>query len=186
MRRRITAFLILLAMIVTLVPGSVFAYTPESGETVWIDATLPGSDVHYYIYQKPEIIDGQPTNTYRIVLEPEENGSNFNIPDYNNVTETPWGLLYQQIQYVVIEEGITGIGNNAFSNMVLLSDATIASTVTSIGESAFANDTRLSKEVLDLTNVTNLGESAFYNCDSIQSVILSDNLERIPNNLFNN
>ncbi len=84
---------------------------------------------------------------------PENNGENINwnydettnvltisgmgaMPDYDSLNPQPWGDTCAKT--VVIEEGITRIGANAFSNCRDIVNVTIPNTVTEIGESAFA------------------------------------------------
>ena len=55
----------------------------------------------------------------------------------------PWGLFTNEIQAVVLPNGITHIGNDAFSDCTGLSEITIPYTVTSIGDYAFAGCRKL-------------------------------------------
>ena len=55
----------------------------------------------------------------------------------------PWGLFTNEIQTVVLPNGITHIGNDAFSDCTGLNEITIPYTVTSIGDYAFAGCTKL-------------------------------------------
>ena len=49
----------------------------------------------------------------------------------------PWYWFRGDIENIVIEEGVTTIGNYAFYNCSAVSSITISSSVTSIGEKAF-------------------------------------------------
>ena len=55
----------------------------------------------------------------------------------------PWGLFTNEIQTVVLPNGITHIGNDAFSDCTGLNEITIPYTVTSIGDYAFAGCKKL-------------------------------------------
>lgn len=57
--------------------------------------------------------------------------------------ERPWGLFTNEIQTVVLPNGITHIGNDAFSDCTGLNEITIPYTVTSIGDYAFAGCRKL-------------------------------------------
>ena len=57
--------------------------------------------------------------------------SNSNLP--------PWNDVKKNIKTVVIENGVTSIGNEAFNNCTNLTSITIPSSVTNIGEEAFCN-----------------------------------------------
>ena len=52
-------------------------------------------------------------------------------------TDAPWDTYRYHIKSVVIENGVTSIGDRAFYGCVNLSNVTIPSSVTSIGEYAF-------------------------------------------------
>ena len=55
----------------------------------------------------------------------------------------PWGLFTNEIQTVVLPNGIIHIGNDAFSDCTGLNEITIPYTVTSIGDYAFAGCRKL-------------------------------------------
>ncbi len=64
------------------------------------------------------------------------------MDDYNE-TERPWAIPAVGIRTIDISEGVTKIGNEAFSTMTFLEKVTIPSTVTHIGENAFYFNLRL-------------------------------------------
>ena len=57
--------------------------------------------------------------------------------------ERPWGLFVAEIQDVVLPNGITHIGDDAFSDCVGLTKISIPASVTSIGKEAFAGCKKL-------------------------------------------
>ena len=59
-----------------------------------------------------------------------------NMPDYSS-TSQPWYKYKESIKQVKIGDGITGIGNYAFSGCTNLTSVTIPGNVTSIGKRAF-------------------------------------------------
>ena len=73
--------------------------------------------------------------------------------------------------HVVIEEGITGIGEDAFAGFEELVSVDIADSVTVIGEHAFSGCKNLVIEKLDTANRT-IGTSAFYKA-AIGEVVVS-------------
>ena len=83
---------------------------------------------------------------------------------------------------VSIPEGVTMIGNSAFSYSGL-SLIALPSSMTSIGNSAFYNcDNLVSITVPDA--VTTIGSSTFYDCDNLTTIILDDGLTSIGNSAF--
>ena len=81
-----------------------------------------------------------------------------NMPDYGGCG--PWGNTFSKI---VIKEGITSIGVNAFRNCEKLRDITIPNSVTSIGDYAFCNCPGLTSITIP-NSVTTIGSRAFYCC----------------------
>ena len=60
-----------------------------------------------------------------------------NMPNYG-INQTPWYNDRNKIKEVVIEDGVTSIGDRAFDCCTSLTSVEIPNSVTSIGESAFA------------------------------------------------
>lgn len=65
-----------------------------------------------------------------------------NMYDYNDY-DMPWLLFRDTTDVVILERGITGIGNNAFNGFVKLGKIEFPSTLTSIGANAFAGCRKL-------------------------------------------
>ena len=85
------------------------------------------------------------------------------MKDYSSASDSnlPWKIYQAMIKSVVIEAGVTKIGNYAFANCSKLASVTIASSVTSIGVRAFANCANL-KFVTIPSTVATLGQNMFY------------------------
>ena len=103
-----------------------------------------------------------------------------------NKTSAPWGT---SITTVTISNGVTGIGNFAFSGCSKLSSVTIPDSVTRIGSSAFEDCTRLAKINYNAKSVANLTSSSevFNNAGTGGNgieVIFGDSVEKIPAYLF--
>ena len=92
--------------------------------------------------------------------------------DYNGSSSLPtWDDKKTDITSVVINEGVTSIGNYAFYKYTGLISVTIPAGMTSIGEGAF----RECKELTDITipaSVENIGEDAFYTCSKLTTVTM--------------
>ncbi len=96
------------------------------------------------------------------------------------ITTAPWG---NQAKTVVIEDGVTGIGNAAFYGCSGLTSVTMGSKVTSIGESAFCGCTGLTGIVLP-GSVTSIGEYAFSNCESLTAIEIPEGVTTLGNSAF--
>ena len=78
---------------------------------------------------------------------------------------------------VILREGVTTIGDDAFDNCKNLAEVTIPSTVTRIGDSAFAS-TAISKLALP-DGLLEIGTSAFAGCMQLKEVVIPATVERI-------
>ena len=76
---------------------------------------------------------------------------------------------------VDIPDSVTSIGNSAFLKCSGLTSVTIPGSVTSIGSYAFEDCSYLTKITFEGT-VPNLAYGPFYNCRAVQTVYLSDDL----------
>ena len=65
------------------------------------------------------------------------------MDDYKDTESMPWASLRSQIEIIVLPEGLTHIGQNAFAYCDVLHSIIIPAGVTSIGQSAFTHTTSL-------------------------------------------
>jgi hypothetical protein len=92
------------------------------------------------------------------------------MPDYSNRdNHVPWYCYRPYIQRLVIESGVTGIGNYAFAQCDALVSVTVPNSVTGIGFSAFDHCYSLVSAVIG-SRVTSIGEWAFSGCYALMSV----------------
>ena len=75
----------------------------------------------------------------------------------------PWRSISGNIQSVIFENGVTTIGNYAFSGCTGLTSVTIPNSVTSIGQFAFSGCSGLTSVTIG-NSVTSIGQSAFDIC----------------------
>ena len=92
------------------------------------------------------------------------------IPDYN---PAPWVIHKNLFSTVVIDEGITGIGNAAFNNCNGVTSVSIPATVTTIGNAAFAFCTNLTSVNIS-SSVNFIGEEAFVGCEALSSILVDE------------
>ena len=95
----------------------------------------------------------------------------------------PWDDYKGSITEVVIESGITTIGNSAFYECRNLKNVTIPSSVTSIKPFAFGSCSNLTSITIPLS-VENIGASAFYNCKGLEQVIILSALTDLEPGIF--
>ena len=94
----------------------------------------------------------------------------------------------EEIQDLVIPNGVKTITNHAFYYFRGLTSVKIPSSVTSIGTECFAYCSRLKTvEIGDNTSqkaATVVGMRAFYKCNNVESVVLGNNIVEIGRNAF--
>ncbi len=127
--------------------------------------------------------------------------------DYSSVNRSPF-YYNETITSVIIEDGVTNIGNDMFDNCSELRSITIAKSVTSIGDKAFTScvgltDITLPKEMriigehaFDLCTalksiripegVTTIGRYAFDNCEGLETVIIPRTVTSLEAGAFYN
>jgi len=124
----------------------------------------------------------------------------------NWLLSNPWKDYNKEITGVVIEEGVTSIGDYAFYMCETLDKITIPGTVTKIGNHAFSwcyelSDIRLPNSLAEIGNsafelcsgiatltipdgVTIIGDYAFSQCGGLTSLVLHEGLTSIGTNAF--
>lgn len=95
----------------------------------------------------------------------------------------PWDGRPGAITTVIIEEGITSIGNYAFADMEHLVSITIPDSVQSIGGSAFQNCVSL-QEVRLPKDLVSIPAGTFAGCVSLRSIVIPDNVDHIWHEAF--
>lgn len=99
--------------------------------------------------------------------------------------KSPWLPMKDQIRKVVIESGVTSIGEYAFSNCNNLTDITIPDSVTTIGILSFEGCESLT-EITIGNGVTTIGEDAFFECSNLTEVTIGDSVASIGRGAFFN
>ncbi|KAA6303657.1 MAG: hypothetical protein EZS26_000208 [Candidatus Ordinivivax streblomastigis] len=105
------------------------------------------------------------------------------MADYTYNNTAPWYSSRAAIQTVVINEGVTSIGNYAFYYCTGLTSVTIPSSVTSIGVGAFYFCTGLTSVTIP-GSVTSIGNDAFSSCTGLTSLTIPSSVTSIGNDAF--
>ena len=87
------------------------------------------------------------------------------------------------IKSVIIESGVTSIGNYSFSACTSLTSITIPNSVTSIGYGVFQNCTSLTSVTIP-NSVTSIGDSAFSDCTNLTNITIPNSVTSIGYNAF--
>lgn len=89
---------------------------------------------------------------------------------YSNNRYQEWWSLRNNISTVIIEDGVTAIGVDAFREMPALEQVIMDDSVTELGTGCFSNCSKL--QYIDFSpNIQKVGMEAFINCVSLESVI---------------
>ena len=117
------------------------------------------------------------------------NGTMYNfdvwVDDEPHPTSVPWVKEREKIGTVVIDNGVTHIGDNSFYFCSSLTKVTIPNSVTSIGEDAFSICTSLTKITIP-NSVKSIGDCVFCNCSTLADVTISNSITSIGHSAFSN
>ena len=94
-----------------------------------------------------------------------------------------WRYLREDVEKVIVNEGVTDVGEQAFMSFENLKEVKLASTVEAIGEAAFEECESLSAIQLP-EGLKTIEEEAFYECRSLTSISIPKNVTKLPDNAF--
>ena len=98
--------------------------------------------------------------------------------------EFPWWPYHETIKTVVVNEGVTTVGANAFDSFTALTSVSLPSTVTSINAFSFRDCTSLTSVEFP-ANLTTIMNYSFDNCSSLTSIDIPASVTSIQNLAFN-
>ena len=102
---------------------------------------------------------------------------NGEMKHWRNSYVVAWDSNRKNIKNVIINNGVTSIGNFAFSDCTSLTNITIPNSVTSIGDYAFYGCENLINITIP-NSVTSIGNFAFCMCTSLTSINVDSNNEK--------
>lgn len=114
----------------------------------------------------------------------DENGLSFEARGSGLVIED--GILTKcrgDQEKVEIPEGITSIGQQAFSGRKNLISVTLPDSVTSIGGWAFENCRNL-REIILPSSITSIGDHAFHNCSKLAEITIPESFTDFGEDMF--
>jgi len=103
--------------------------------------------------------------------------------DYTYSAPAPWYAYVEQIVAVVVEEGVTSLGNSAFYNCYNIASVSLNSDLVEIGDWVFWNINEMTTLVIP-DSVTKLGQHVFDDCDKLSHVTLGSGITTIPQYAF--
>ena len=105
------------------------------------------------------------------------------MEDYSLDNPAPWYENRDSIAKVVIENGVTSIGNRAFNHCSSLTDVSIPDSVTSIGQLSFCKCSSLTGVTIP-NSVTSIEYGVFSGCTSLASVTIPNSVTSIGTAAF--
>ena len=107
------------------------------------------------------------------------------IRGFETYEEEEWNspMIKNSIKSVVIEEGITEIGENAFRNCENLESIKVSAGVTKIGDSVFENCEKLTEVALP-DSMSTIEKEAFKNCKSLKIITLPNGVKTVKDSAF--
>ena len=108
------------------------------------------------------------------------------MADYTNTNNLPWVTHRDAIKTIIVEDGITAIGDRAFGYSTNATSVSLPSSVTSIGDYAFISCSSL-QEITIPNTIDALGTHMLYACGSLTDIYVSwtSSIPECPTNFTN-
>jgi hypothetical protein len=98
------------------------------------------------------------------------------MADYTAASGQPWYSSASDITSIVVEAGVTHIGNNSLRGFTNMTTVTLPEGLLTIGDRVFQADMHTGfTEVNIPASVTSIGNKAFFNCSNLTSITLNSN-----------
>ena len=98
-------------------------------------------------------------------------------------SSVPWDRYTSIIKSIVIEEGVTTIGDCAFNGGFEITNVDIQGSITRIGDLAFSG-CELIRNITLPYSLLSIGESAFYDCNALERIVIPQNVTSIGDSAF--
>ena len=100
------------------------------------------------------------------------------MENYKSYKDVPWQSQRENIENIIIKDGVTSIGDLAFMGCSKLTSITIPTSVTSIGYDALSYCYALTSITIP-NSVTSIGVTAFWGCSGLTSVTIPKSVTSI-------
>lgn len=177
MKKRLGTLILVLALVLGLTPmvASADESTPLSG---FCGAEGNGENVTWKLELNGETVESGSNERAAYTLTISGTGAMADYEAQQGRTTSPWTSHQKDISKVIVEEGVTAIGDCAFWLFQYMTNATIPDSVTSIGYRAFYNCESL-KDITFPANLKEIEEGAFGNCKNFRAIVLPEGVESI-------
>lgn len=169
MKRKFTSILLILALVITMMPAAAM--------TAYGAINISAQNYDGIKWQIKEgvlhISKGTATDQYAAG----------EMGDAEMYGYKAWATYKDEITKVVVEDGVTRLGFEAFAEMPLLQSVEIAGSVETMGTYAFARNEALTSVTIK-DGAQNIGEYAFYNCPALSEINIPDSVKAIGQYAF--
>ena len=104
------------------------------------------------------------------------------MPEFSAREDVPWHAWKNEIQRIVVADGVTSVGRYAFYGCERLTTVTLASSVTILGKLSFGNCPELAQ--IYMPGVQRISSGCFYDCLKLNNVTLPQSLKTIEDQAF--
>ncbi len=167
--------------------------TEAKWNTITIDSandTLINATIHYsYNQSDSDIIDsGKCGDNVTWMLDGDgvltiNGGGDMTDYNYNGSVNSPWYYCREKIKTVIVQNGVTSIGDGAFFNSSNLTSVTLPDSIIDVGKLAFDSCISLPSIIIP-NSVVSIGASAFGSCTSLISITIPDSVTCIEDYAF--
>lgn len=164
MKKRLLSMILALSMMLTILPVNAITALAANDSC--------GANLTYELTQNTD-----DPGTYTLTIR--GGGAMYN---YSSST-VPWNTQKSKITSVVIENGVTSIGNYAFEDCSALKKLDIPQSVTEIGSKAFLGCSALTSLALPQT-VNRIGNTAFQGCSNLETINIPSGVKLIEHDTF--
>lgn len=147
---------------------------------------IPTNKIHYITTNNQKIDFASSAFGANLSIESNDYSEGQGIIVFDDVVSGELANAFagnDKLSYVILPDGINGIGNGAFEDCSALTGIT-ASKVYHIGDNAFKGCASLEKATLSEWSVTDMGTGAFEGCTSLQSVSIPSSITTISEGAF--
>ena len=190
--KKTTAFIMALTLVAGNMPANVGGFFTV-GTGIVATAVPPSQNNSGILFENASLINSWTSGDCTVTLDSEgtltvsknEGSGNGAMADYGSAADRPWHSISSDIKSVIIEDGVTTVGNAAFALFSGLNSVTIPGSVEMLGYRSFYSCNLSSLHFDTRTNDLTLNVQAFKTNPFTTTDITPNNLQYVPINNSN-